>query len=62
MSFGTGLRMDASAAPSISQRISTSHSASPFDSSSASRASGVRGTACPKTAASAGQNRFCGCP
>ena len=65
MSFrllGTTLRMEASLAPSISHEAATSHSAMPRRNSKSFLSSTVRGTGSSKTAASARQNLFWGCP
>ena len=59
-SFGTTLRMLASAEPAISHEAITSQSAMRFLSSSARFSPTVSGTGAPHTAATTRQKRFCG--
>ena len=62
MSTGTAFLMLLSLEPAISQESSTSHSATPFESSMAFFSSMLCGTAQPSTRAMSGQKRFCGWP
>ena len=61
-SFGTTPRMELSLEPSISQLAIVSQSAMWCVSASRFFSSIVVGRSQPSTAASTGQNRFCGCP
>ena len=64
ISLGTTSRMEASDAPVMVQLSSVSHSASPWRKSSCFLAamSSRAGSGSPVSAASSGQNRFCGWP